>query len=974
MIPQPIDTVPLFQRLSEEERQLVTARLQRHHCAPDEVILSEGQPSNALFIVNTGWVKLESGSIDHSVTLANLGAGSLLGEVDTLLDRPCSMTARSAANTQLLSLTRTDLEELIHECPSIGLKFSATLGLRIAFLEKYLTQQRLRNVQLLNTLNEDDLRSIAEKMEFRTYSRGDLIIEAGASADAAFLIEEGHVRLIAHSKEGESFEDLSNGVFFGHMALLTGKPYAVTARAITDLSVWFLSRSAYLALIKPRPAIKLAFSRALAESLSPDDQMEAIERMQQLQLFNDVPTEALSALTARLVLRQFPADEAIYTEGTQGDAMYIIESGEVRLMDGAFADAHMLERVRTGDSFGEMALLTGRTRAECARAATDSTVWVLYKSDFEEVMTQYPEISVSLSRALTERLSSRENDFVVRHLRRIHLFNNLAASELKAISGKLRGLRFRPGEIVCFAGQQATTVFLIEKGEIKRMTNGLSGEPIVIDILDEGDSFGEQDIVQNSPYSTTAQALGEAELWTISKNDFLKLMEEYPALALNVTRIMTDRLKRVQQQALPQSRPPQPRGGMPTSRTFTTRPLNAAPPPGRRFQQPPSGARPINPAPQKPVAAPKPVIPPARPAPGKPQASQPVDSKHSPSIGRATFVNINATRPHNAQPTQSQAKPTVAHVQSRAPRFAAPAATATAATTAAQPTLHVRRPATKRENMFFKEFGEWAMGLSAGAKLRVLAMGLLVAWLALIAMPIATISTVSSAVAGLQISNSNNNAPVAQKAVAANDSDSGNSSKVAFAVPTNTPVPTRTPQPTFTPRPTLRPTLIPVTRTPKPPTQLVAMVAPTAAPTLPPIEMDPRLGSGPQVLPHLDSVQVTPANVAHGQKFWRAVKVKFEDITESGNDHTIYVKLIDENGKRVEGRKVHLTSVGGLSEFPDEKPAGDLCDCNYNYPMYGDGYAFNVEDGLPSDKVSGMIMPMRRHVNYRITFQLVTMP
>jgi hypothetical protein len=147
---------------------------------------------------------------------------------------------------------------------------------------------------------------------------------------------------------------------------------------------------------------------------------------------------------------------------------------------------------------------------------------------------------------------------------------------------------------------------------------------------------------------------------------------------------------------------------------------------------------------------------------------------------------------------------------------------------------------------------------------------------------------------------------------------------------------------------------------------------------LPPVEWDERLGSGAKVLPHLEGVRIIPAGAAHGQKYWRAIRVKFEDINESGNDHTIYVKLVDQNGNRVDAEtanvRAHLTSEGGLSEYPEQKPAGDYCDCNFNYPMYGDGYAFNIEGKDPSDKVAGMIMPMRRHVNYRITFQLVTNP
>ncbi len=145
----------------------------------------------------------------------------------------------------------------------------------------------------------------------------------------------------------------------------------------------------------------------------------------------------------------------------------------------------------------------------------------------------------------------------------------------------------------------------------------------------------------------------------------------------------------------------------------------------------------------------------------------------------------------------------------------------------------------------------------------------------------------------------------------------------------------------------------------------------SAAP-LPPVVWDPRLGPGG--LPLLDQVRIIPAQVAPCQKYWRVVVVKFEDINQSGNDHTIYVKVLDENGNRATGERLHVTGTQGLSEYPNEKPAGDLCNCNFDFPMYGDAYSVHVDGALPSDIMAGMIMPMRRHVNYRITFQRVLNP
>lgn len=145
----------------------------------------------------------------------------------------------------------------------------------------------------------------------------------------------------------------------------------------------------------------------------------------------------------------------------------------------------------------------------------------------------------------------------------------------------------------------------------------------------------------------------------------------------------------------------------------------------------------------------------------------------------------------------------------------------------------------------------------------------------------------------------------------------------------------------------------------------------SAAP-LPPVDWDPRLGPGG--LPLLDQVRIIPAIVAPCQKYWRVVVVKFENVDESGNDHTIYVKVLDEYGNRAEGERLNVTSWGGISEYPDEKPAGDLCNCSFDFPMWEDAYSVHIDGALPSDTMADMIMPMKRHVNYRITFQRVLNP
>jgi hypothetical protein len=131
----------------------------------------------------------------------------------------------------------------------------------------------------------------------------------------------------------------------------------------------------------------------------------------------------------------------------------------------------------------------------------------------------------------------------------------------------------------------------------------------------------------------------------------------------------------------------------------------------------------------------------------------------------------------------------------------------------------------------------------------------------------------------------------------------------------------------------------------------------------------------------MQQVDLQKVSVAPGQAFWKLVKLKFEDAgQESGNDHTIYVALWDEEGRRVEDKVISVMwdQSGAVENIrlsvTDQKPRGDYCECNYNWPMYGAAYRVKVDDSSPSDLVVGMYMPGHRHVNYRLTFQRVIQP
>lgn len=945
MIPQPLDQVPLFARLSEDERELLSSRLRHQEYNTNTLIFSANKPAELMAVIVQGWVKLESITPQGPIALANLGAGSLIGETDLLLNRPYSTAARVATTCVLLVLSRNDLHDLILQNPAIGLKFSAALGTRVAHLDEYLVTQRLSTNPMLSALSDSEARALANRLQFRAYMRGDNIFEANDAAQAAYMIEDGIVRVITASREGEHYEELQQGELLGQTALITGKPYPSTAFAVTDVNAWVLARNDYLNLIAEHPTLKLAFSRALAENLGVDEQAQAVERLMALPLFADADRDALQAIAERLVMRHFPSGELIYAQGTPGDAIYVVESGRVKLVSDAATEAELLERVGPGQSFGEMALLTGRTRAEAAKAIDDTTLWVLYKTEYDDLIVQHPALSLALSRALSSKLGNAEGDVVERHLRQMNLFAGLAQNELREVAHSVQQLRLRAGETICFAGQPAQFVYIIEAGEARQVAQSPNGQTVVLDLLGPQQSFGEQAVVQNSAYPVTVQAVGDVELLTITKGDFDRMLSRYPALALSVTRRMAEELERARVRSPRVTVPATPRPTQPyaqPAQPYAPRPRNGNGGNGNGG----NGHAPHPPQPQYANA----------------QSAQPARAQAVTAAGKTAAVRPAPLKPWERPGNGAHAMPAAA---------ARPVPRANPAYMG-MPARH-RRPG----------FGTWFSRLSTGNKIAAILVSLFALWI-VVMLPLWLLYAVLTSGFG----GGNNINPTEELPTVLGGSRPilfGN--KIALKVKTATPTPLPPTEIPPTPVPTRKPVSKPAVKKVEPTPEVAlqaadAAVAEIAAPPalpLPPRKWDSRLGAGG--LPLLQGVGVTEATVSSGQQYWRLVDMVFQDAgQESGNDHTIYVKLLDENGKRVDDKVIEVSwDESGAIEIKrlsiaDQKPKGDYCECNYNWPMYGAGYRVRVDDALPSDKAFGMIMPMHRHVNYRLTFQRVTMP
>jgi CRP-like cAMP-binding protein/rhodanese-related sulfurtransferase len=114
-------------------------------------------------------------------------------------------------------------------------------------------------------------------------------------------------------------------------------------------------------------------------------------------ILKKLPREIREEISRMAEERVFPAGTTIFDQGDPGDCFFMIKSGKVRIFRET-KDLMMTEltHLEPGNSFGEMALLTGAPRAATVEAVKDTHLRVLTKTQFDKILQKYPEVSLSL--------------------------------------------------------------------------------------------------------------------------------------------------------------------------------------------------------------------------------------------------------------------------------------------------------------------------------------------------------------------------------------------------------------------------------------------------------------------------------------------------------------------------------------------------------------------------------------------------
>lgn len=114
---------------------------------------------------------------------------------------------------------------------------------------------------------------------------------------------------------------------------------------------------------------------------------------------------------------------------------------------------------------------------------------------------------------------------------KVPIFGSLNHQDLEEIVKLTQHPTFSKGEYLCHEGDILATLFIVNEGRIKLSKFNVEGKEQIINIINEGDIFGEYHLLSDfEPYNFSAIALTDTKICTLSKESLDYLLNKHPSI------------------------------------------------------------------------------------------------------------------------------------------------------------------------------------------------------------------------------------------------------------------------------------------------------------------------------------------------------------------------------------------------------------------------------------------------------------
>lgn len=254
-------------------------------------------------------------------------------------------------------------------------------------------KNRLREILqdsfLFRSLEKNDLEVVIMAMQEKEIEQGVRLINQGDDGQHLYVVEDGQMDCFKKMPDGseKKVKECQKGDAFGELALLYNCPRAASVIAQTRCTVMELDRETFNHIVKKAATMRRNRYEEFLKAVPILRTLEVYER---------------STLCDVVSSKEVAQGTVIVKQGDAGDLFYILEEGECKaekVYPGETA-AKQVMSYKSGDYFGELALLSNEPRAATVTATSDCKILHISGKNFKTLLGPLEEI---MRKAIAEK-------------------------------------------------------------------------------------------------------------------------------------------------------------------------------------------------------------------------------------------------------------------------------------------------------------------------------------------------------------------------------------------------------------------------------------------------------------------------------------------------------------------------------------------------------------------------------------------
>jgi cAMP-dependent protein kinase regulator len=253
---------------------------------------------------------------------------------------------------------------------------------------------------LFSDLPPEVFTTLLERLELRAASAGEVIVAEGDRGDSMFVLVQGRVDVWRRGADGDGRQpvaSLTDGAFFGEMALVADVARLATVTAATDALLLELTRPMLAELIAGYPAVRAVIERFYKQRL-----LENVFRANAI--LRALPPDRSEAVVEAFAPRYVEAGAVLCTQGEAACGLFLVLRGRCEVLRRDERGETAFPELTEGELFGEISVLTGRGATATVRAATPCVLLQMPVADVHRVVLSDPGTRAAITRLGSERL------------------------------------------------------------------------------------------------------------------------------------------------------------------------------------------------------------------------------------------------------------------------------------------------------------------------------------------------------------------------------------------------------------------------------------------------------------------------------------------------------------------------------------------------------------------------------------------